>query len=125
MAFVNQDGAAGPEGENGMEFTASDTLELRAGTLADVAVRACMQNFNDRTIAFDQTQTFAQGASGVSLGSFKPGNYVVRVIVEDTLVKNFTNHDQVNWRPLGSQVVNKEGTFSKIGGGAGKQRRQV
>jgi len=89
MAFVNQDGQAGSQGENGMEFAAGDVLELRADTLSDVAVRACVQNFTKGDIAFDQTQTFIIGASGLSLGSFEPGNYVVRVIVEDTLVKNF------------------------------------
>jgi hypothetical protein len=89
MALVNQNGEAGPDGENGMEFASTDTLELRADSNSEVAVRACIQNFNGRPIAFDQTQTFAQGSSGVSLGIFQSGNYVVRVIVDGTLVKNF------------------------------------
>ena len=89
MALVNQNGESGPEGDNGMEFASSDTLDLRADSNSDVAVRACIQSFNGGPIAFDQTQTFTQGSSGLSLGSFQLGNYVVRVIVDDTLVKNF------------------------------------
>jgi len=89
MALVNQDGETGSSGDNGMEFTAADILELRADTLSDVDVRACVQNFNGQPIAFDQTSQFTSGASGVSLGSFEQGSYVIRVIVDDTLVKNF------------------------------------
>jgi hypothetical protein len=89
MALVNQNGDSGTEGENGMEFASTDTLDLRADSNSDVAVRACIQNFNGKPISFDQTQTFTQGASGFSLGSFQSGNYVVRVIVDGTLVKNF------------------------------------
>jgi hypothetical protein len=84
MVLVNQNGEAGPEGENGMEFTSTDTLELRANSNSVIAVRACIQNFNGRPIAFDGTQTFTQGSSGFSLGSFQSGNYVVRVIVDGT-----------------------------------------
>ena len=89
MALVNQNGESGPEGENGMEFASTDTLDLRADSVSDVAVRSCVQDFNGRPIAFDQTQTFPQGSSGLTLGSFQPGNYVVRVIADETLVKNF------------------------------------
>ncbi len=89
MALVNQNGESGPEGDNGMEFASTDTLDFRADSKSDVAVRACIQNFNGRPIAFDKTQTLTQGASGFSLGSFQSGNYVVRVIVDGTLVKNF------------------------------------
>jgi hypothetical protein len=89
MALVNQNGVPGTEGENGMEFAATDTLDIRADSNSDVTVRACVQNFNGRPIAFDGTQTFTQGSSGFSLGSFQSGNYVVRVIVDGVLVKNF------------------------------------
>jgi len=89
MALVNQDGVSGPEGENGMEFASTDTLDLRADSISDVAVRACIQSRSGGPIAFDQTQTLTQGPSGLTLGSFQLGNYVVRVIVDGTLVKNF------------------------------------
>jgi hypothetical protein len=89
MALVDQSGVSGPEGENGMEFASTDTLNLRADSNSDVAVRACIQNFNGRPIAFDQTQTFTKGSDGFSLGSFQSGSYVVRVIIDGTLVKNF------------------------------------
>jgi len=89
MALVNQNGESGMEGENGMEFASTDSLDLRADSNSDIAVRACIQDFNGRPIPFDETRTFTQGSSGISLGSFQSGSYVVRVIVEDTLVKNF------------------------------------
>lgn len=89
MAFVNQEGQAGPERENGMEYTTSDQLELRADSLEEVEVRLCIQRRDGGSIAFDQSQTFTAGSSGMRVGSFEPGNYVVRVIVDDTLVQNY------------------------------------
>ncbi len=89
MALVNQNGESGPEGDNGMEFASTDILDLRADSISDVSVRACIQSRSGGPIAFDQTQTFTQGPSGLTFGSFQPGNYVVRVIVDGTLVKNF------------------------------------
>ena len=89
MAFVNQAGEAGLAGENGMVYTSADKLELRADSLSDVDVRVCIQNFTNGNIAIDQAQTFPQGAGGISLGSFGPGIFVVRVIVDGALVKNF------------------------------------
>src|SRR3990170_5111090 len=74
MALVNQDGVSGPEGEHGIEFSSTDTLDLRADSTSDVAVRACIQDFNGRPIAFDGTQIFTQGSSGLTLGSFQTGS---------------------------------------------------
>jgi hypothetical protein len=89
MALVNQSGVSGTEGENGMEFTSTDSLELRADTKSDVAVRACVQNLSKGPITFDETHDLTIGSDGFALGVFETGNYVVRVIVNDTLVKNF------------------------------------
>ncbi len=89
MAFITQEGMEGTPGDNGVEFSTSDNLELRADVLTDVTVRLCIQGMTSGSIAFDQTQSFTAGASGMGVGSFEPGTYVMRVIVEDTLVKNF------------------------------------
>lgn len=89
MALVTQDGMEGEPGDNGVEFASGDQLELRADVLTDVTVRLCIQGMTSGSIAFDQTQSFVAGASGMGVGSFEPGIYVMRVIVEDTLVKNF------------------------------------
>jgi hypothetical protein len=40
-------------------------------------------------IPFDQTQTAPEGSASLALGTFEPGGYVIRVIVDGTLVKNF------------------------------------
>ena len=91
MALVNQvTGEPGVEGNEGEQFAAADPLAIQLEAKSDVAVRACVQpRAGGKTLAFDQTQTLAAGKGSFALGSFKSGSYVIRVIVEGTLVKNF------------------------------------
>lgn len=90
MALVNAtSGEPGEKGEYGERYTLGDTLDLRADSYSEVAVRICIQNTSAGPIAYDQTLTFPEGSGGVTLGSFEPGNYVIRVIVDGILVRNF------------------------------------
>ncbi|MEW6718784.1 MAG: hypothetical protein AB1345_14955 [Chloroflexota bacterium] len=91
MELVNQStGQPGQEGEEGMEFAKGDTLAIRVASKSEVAVRACVQSrTGGGKIPFDQTQTLSQGQGTFSIGTLEPGSYVIRVIVNDTLVKNF------------------------------------
>jgi len=52
-------------------------------------VRACVQPRGPGEITFDQTQTMPQGQGVFPVGTFKPGTYVIRVIVDGVLVKYF------------------------------------
>ena len=52
-------------------------------------MRACVQSRGPGEITFDHTQTMPQGHSAFPVGTFKPGTYVIRVIVDGALVKNF------------------------------------
>jgi hypothetical protein len=92
MALVSQaSGQRGTEGENGAQFSASDTLMIQAESKSEVPMRACVQSRSGgASFAFDQTQIMPQVAGTFSIGTFTPGAYVMRMIVDDVLVKNFT-----------------------------------
>lgn len=91
MELVNEaTGQPGPlDAEGGLQFAATDRLAIRTESLAEISVQACVQERKGGgKIPFNQTQTVGQGADSFSLGSFAPGSYVVRVIVDGVLVKN-------------------------------------
>ncbi|MEW6092999.1 MAG: hypothetical protein AB1531_03440 [Chloroflexota bacterium] len=80
----------GTQGENGVEFAAGESLLIMFDAKTDVEVRACIQNtIGGGEIAFDQTSSFISGENEFSVGVFEPSNYVIRVIVDGVLVKNF------------------------------------
>jgi hypothetical protein len=91
MQLINQTtGLTGTEGENGTQFTSSDNLAIQAGTLSNVNIRVCVQHTDStKPIPFDQTRTLSQGQTDFSIGQLEAGNYVIRVIVDNILVKNF------------------------------------
>lgn len=79
------------DAEGVLQFAAADQLAIRAESLAEVSVRACVQELKGGgQVAFDQVQMMAQGEDDFALGSFSPGSYVVRVIADGVLVKNLT-----------------------------------
>ncbi|KAF0106783.1 MAG: hypothetical protein FD146_2375 [Anaerolineaceae bacterium] len=80
----------GAQGENGVQFAGQEPLLLMFDAKADVDVRACIQNTQGGgQLAFDQTAFFSEGTNVFPVGAFEPGNYVIRVIVDGALVKNF------------------------------------
>ena len=91
MALVSQTtGQPGPNGEEGEQYGQSDALSLLVDAKDEVAVRACVQyRSGGGDLPLDRTETMAAGQGSMGLGTFGSGSYVVRVIVEDTLVKNF------------------------------------
>jgi hypothetical protein len=90
MQLVNQaSGQVGPEGENGTQYATGEALVIQAESKSEVTVRACVQPRGPGEITFDQTQTMSQGQGAFPVGLFKPGIYVIRVIVDGVLVKNF------------------------------------
>jgi len=96
MLLVSQTtGEAGPEGDNGVQFAQGDPLVIQVDAKSEVAVRACVQPFSGQDeIPFDQTQTLSPGPGEFPIGPYSAGGYVVRVIVDNTLVKNFSFHTE-------------------------------
>jgi hypothetical protein len=79
----------GAAGENGAQF-GQEPLLIMFDAKSGVDVRACIQNTRGGgKLAFDQTVSFSAGSNEFPVGSFEPGTYVIRVIVDGVLVKNF------------------------------------
>ena len=91
MNLVQQNtGAIPPEGESGAEFPRGAGLTIQFESKSDVEVRICIQPLDagDDQV-FNQNHPVVEGEGSINLGAFKPGNYVVRVIVDGVLIKNF------------------------------------
>ncbi|MBI4282276.1 MAG: hypothetical protein HY672_02145 [Chloroflexi bacterium] len=72
-------------------FGSDDTVEVVATSIADTSTNLCLQERKGGgQIRYDETPILYVGENRVSLGSFGKGDYVVRVIVDDVLVKNLT-----------------------------------
>jgi len=90
MQLVNADtGLPGPEGENGMGFISGERLQLNFQNKSAVSVRLCIQPRGPGVIALDLTQDLSAGDDSIAIGAIEPGTWVIRVIVDNTLVKNF------------------------------------
>lgn len=91
VELVSQNtGQPGELHDPGASFPVSEPLVIKISSVGDVTVRACVQFFNGNQIAFDQSFTFTPGENEITLGAFPDaGNYVVRMIVDGVLVKNF------------------------------------
>jgi len=92
MLLVSQtSGQPGPDGDNGVMFAQDEPLVIQTDAKFEVAIRACVQPTSGQDeIPFDQTQTLPLGPGEFPIGTYSAGQYVVRVIVDNTLVKNFS-----------------------------------
>lgn len=91
MELVNKEtGQPGEESaEGGVQFATTEVVTIRAESLRTTSVRTCVQERKaGGKIALDVTATAQEGEALLSLGLFPKGSYVVRVIVDGTLVKN-------------------------------------
>lgn len=93
MELVNEaTGLPGePDAEGIPQFSSADGLAVQTEAVAEVSARFCIQEGGGpgSRVAFDQTYPLSPGSDKVSLGSFQPGGYIVRVLVGDILVNNF------------------------------------
>ena len=92
MILVNENsGAPVYEDLDGVVvYRATDKLAIDITTHEAVSVQVCVQEReNGGKIAFNQTVELIPGFALIYMGGFEPGRYDVRVIVEDTLIKNF------------------------------------
>lgn len=91
MEIINEaTGSTGePDQEGGFQFSSSDELAITLDNIQEVSLRACVEERKGGgEIALDETQDLPSGSGVISLGSFEPGSYVVRVIVDGILVCN-------------------------------------
>lgn len=73
------------------QYAAAETVGVQADAKSVTIVRACVvQNTTGGKIQLDRMMTFASGMSTFTLDDFPIGTYVVRVGVDDVLVKNLT-----------------------------------
>jgi hypothetical protein len=91
MALVNQaTGNPGPDSDNGQQYAENETLVIQLEVKSEVTVQACIQPMGGgNSLPLDESKTFSAGQASFDLGSFQKGNYVIRVIVDNILVKNF------------------------------------
>lgn len=90
MQLVNQaTGQPGVSSDQGEAYAPADVLAINVDAKNAVTLRACVQFISGRQIAFDQSPSLSAGQNEILLGSFAAGDYVVRVILDGVLVKNF------------------------------------
>jgi hypothetical protein len=83
-------GQPGQDGENGMQFSNGEPLIIQVDSKSEVSLRACIQPLSGgKEITLDETTSLSKGSGSVSIGALKTGTYVIRVILDNTLVKNF------------------------------------
>lgn len=83
-------GEQGDEGgENGPLYNAQDSVKLAFESNANSSMRICVQERRGGgKVVLNKNVDYFAGEGGLVLGAFPKGNYVVRVIMQDTLVKN-------------------------------------
>lgn len=79
-----------PHPEGGLSFSSDDQLAVVVDSLGEVAVRFCVtQRRGGGEIVYDETHTVQEGITTITLTSFDNDPYVIRVIVNETLIRNF------------------------------------
>ncbi|HEY70013.1 MAG TPA: hypothetical protein G4O08_05450 [Anaerolineae bacterium] len=77
--------------EQGDRYATDDQIAVRIESLGEVEVRFCIeQRKGGGQIVYDQLHNIAQGESTVALTTFDSDPYVIRVIVNEALVRNLT-----------------------------------
>ena len=89
------DTATGEPGERdpdqGDRYATDDQIAVWIESLEDVEVRFCIeQRKGGGQIVYNQAHSISQGETTVALTTFESDPYVIRVIVNDALVKNLT-----------------------------------
>jgi hypothetical protein len=82
-------GPGGINSEGEIQFAPADELEIIFGSKTDVSVQACLkERKGGGKILFNGTWSFSPGENSFALVSYSEGSYVVRVIVDETLIQN-------------------------------------
>ncbi len=79
----------GTPSEQGVDFPVDEPLLIMFDAKSNVTIRACIQAPGRGDLALNETLDFPEGSNEFNLGAFGKGSYIIRVIVDETLVKNF------------------------------------
>ncbi len=80
-----------PDPESGQKFSTEDQLAVIVESLGEVEVTFCItQRKGGGQIVYNQLHSVQEGENTVTLTTFDSDPYVIRVIVNDILVKNLT-----------------------------------
>lgn len=75
--------------EAGPTYFSDTPVSVEVESTTSVEVRFCVEERRGGgEINFDEIRTVSEGENIISLGVFNPGSYIVRVIIEDVLVRN-------------------------------------
>ena len=75
--------------EAGPTFFPDRPVSIQIESLSSARVRFCVEERRGGgEISFDEIRTVSEGDSIISLGVFDSGSYVIRVIIEDVLIRN-------------------------------------
>jgi hypothetical protein len=75
--------------EAGPTFLQDTSVSIQVESTESIEVRFCVEERRGGgEISFDEVRTISGGVTIVSLESFVPGSYVIRVILDDVLVRN-------------------------------------
>jgi hypothetical protein len=90
-AATGAPGEDDPETDQGVRFSASDELAIRVDSVGEVEVTFCItERKGGGQIVYNQAHTLPAGESTVPLMAFDSDPYVVRVIVNEVVVRNLT-----------------------------------
>ena len=82
-------GAPRIQTEVGPTFLQDTTVSVQAESFMSVEIRFCVEERRGGgKISFDEVRMLSEGVNTISLEIFESGSYVVRIITEDTLIKN-------------------------------------
>jgi len=92
MSLADEKGFEGiPHDEYGVVFDPSIPLVVSFNALKSGSIKFCVQSRSgSKFIPATRDAIFEAGSSSITISNFMDGSYVIRVIVEDTLVKNFS-----------------------------------
>ena len=86
-ATTGDPGEYNSEGE--VQVGSSDSLSIPFEIKNDVSIRVCLQERKGGgKILFNETKSFTSGENSLTLGTYSKGGYVVRVIMDEALIKN-------------------------------------
>lgn len=90
-AATGEPGELEPGNDQGMRFSSDDELALLVDSLGEVQLTLCIQQRKGGgQIVYNETHSFQEGESTVPLMAFDSDPYVIRVILNDALIKNLT-----------------------------------
>lgn len=75
--------------EAGPTFLQDSTVSVQAESFMSVEIQLCVeQRRGGGEISFDEVRMLSEGVNTISLETFESGSYVIRVIIDEVLIRN-------------------------------------